>query len=182
MWGELILNKQIATKNAEGSEDNNIEDYLMKLQNSIRNITTEDSSGNASPQKSQAIDTAPSKKIRKTSNRTERVSRERIRHQEKPESWVIKKEEDGLEAESKEKDNLQSAQARLSRLERWQSLAAGNRRTQLRQRLLNKAISEQEREIEQLEKGEKTTGRLRKQRRKTFAAKLSENVGRMIKR
>ena len=177
-----MLDKKNAIENAEESEEDSIENYLAKLQDSIQNIMAEDTPGNVSLQKSQVVDTIDFREIGETSNRPEKVLREQIVRQEKPDGQIIKEEDDDdFESEPEEENKMQAAEVRLARLERWYSVTCGNRRMKLRQRLLKKAIRDQEREIEQLEIEEKIAGRLRKKYR-TFASKPADNVGRIIKR
>lgn len=177
-----MLEENVVIKNAqEESGGDSIEDYLAKLQNSLQNMIAEDSD-DASLRKSQVVDTAASGKRRTGSSKPERVSRERIKRQEKADSVVVKEEKDDLEAELEEENPMYAAQARLARLERWHSLALGNRHMKLRQRLSGKAIRDQEREIEQLEKENTIVGRLKKRPlNKPLESESVESVGRIFK-
>jgi len=165
----------------ERLEENSIQNYLAKLQNSIQNVMARDSSG-ASLQKSRVAETGISKELKKRSENSERVLQEQTERQEKLGNWVIKEENDEWEEEPEEKNPLYVAQTRLARLERWHFLARKNRRMILRQRLLRKAITDQKREIKQLEKDGQIVGHLKRQyRRQPSASEPVKDIGRIIK-
>jgi len=167
----MSAQKDVGPDVPEESEGDSIENYLAKLQSSIGNIIAE-GSGDASSQDSQVTDVEAPKERRK----------EKKKRRRKPVSRVVKEEKDELKVESEETNPLYAAQTRLARLERWNSLALKNGRTTLRQRLLRKAILDQKRKIERIEKGNKTVERRKTQhRREVLAYKTGKNVGRIIK-